>query len=151
MGGNIARLRSVAIIAVLALGLGLNGCNKQGVVEDKSSGTEGGSAVAISSGPAVPDDAQKVTVHAKEYQFDPSSLSLKAGKPAAVTLIDDGALGHDFTVYDPSGNSVSGAVVSASPGGTGTVVFTLPSGDYTFKCTLPGHEAAGMSGTITVK
>src|SRR5262249_28208667 len=35
-------------------------------------------------------------------------------------------------------------------GGTSTVTATLKKGKYTFYCTVPGHEAAGMKGTLTV-
>ena len=35
-------------------------------------------------------------------------------------------------------------------GGTRTLTLTLPPGTYTFYCSVPGHEAAGMKGTLTV-
>jgi len=34
---------------------------------------------------------------------------------------------------------------------TATVSLTLKAGTYTFFCEAPGHRAAGMYGTITVK
>src|SRR4051794_10785784 len=36
-------------------------------------------------------------------------------------------------------------------GGTSTFTTTLKAGSYTFLCTVPGHAAAGMKGTLTVK
>ena len=36
-------------------------------------------------------------------------------------------------------------------GGTSTVTVTLKPGTYTFYCSVDGHEAAGMKGTLTVK
>jgi uncharacterized cupredoxin-like copper-binding protein len=36
-------------------------------------------------------------------------------------------------------------------GGTSTVSETLKPGTYTFYCSVDGHEAAGMKGTLTVK
>lgn len=38
-------------------------------------------------------------------------------------------------------------------GESDTVTFTAPEepGDYTYICTFPGHYAAGMKGTLTVK
>jgi uncharacterized cupredoxin-like copper-binding protein len=43
----------------------------------------------------------------------------------------------------------SGQVVQ--PGGTSTVTATLSAGTYTFLCPVPGHAAAGMTGTLTVR
>ena len=42
-----------------------------------------------------------------------------------------------------------GAVVGQ--GGTSTVTAKLKPGTYTFYCSVDGHEAAGMKGTLTVK
>jgi len=153
MGGNRVGSKLMVAALTVAAALLMSACNKQGTVEDKSVGGASGSGGTVSLSPAatVPDDAQVMTVHAKEYEFDPSTLSLKAGKPVAITLIDDGALAHDLSVYDSSGNPVDGAITNANPGASGIAIFTLQAGSYTFKCTLPGHEVAGMSGTITVK
>ena len=36
-------------------------------------------------------------------------------------------------------------------GKTSTITVTLKKGSYTFYCSVPGHEQAGMKGTLTVK
>ena len=36
-------------------------------------------------------------------------------------------------------------------GGTSTISQNLKPGTYTFYCSVDGHEAAGMKGTLTVK
>jgi uncharacterized cupredoxin-like copper-binding protein len=43
--------------------------------------------------------------------------------------------------------------VGATPtfsGGSKTLVVHLKPGTYTFYCSVPGHRAAGMQGTLTV-
>ena len=48
------------------------------------------------------------------------------------------------------GNGVDQDGETADPGGTSTVTVTLKPGTYSFYCPVPGHEAAGMKGTLTV-
>ncbi len=55
---------------------------------------------------------------------------------------------HDIAIQG-GGVSKIGPIVSG--GGVSTVTATLAPGTYTFYCSVPGHEAAGMKGTITVK
>jgi uncharacterized cupredoxin-like copper-binding protein len=58
-------------------------------------------------------------------------------------------LEHNFTVAE-----ASGTVVGATPtfqGGSKTLSLTLKPGTYKFYCTVPGHRAAGMEGTLTVR
>jgi plastocyanin len=43
----------------------------------------------------------------------------------------------------------TGPVVGS--GGTSTFTATLKAGSYEFYCSVPGHEAGGMKGTLTVK
>jgi plastocyanin len=52
---------------------------------------------------------------------------------------------HDISIV----GKATGKVVKG--GGTSTVKVSLPPGKYTFECTVPGHAAAGMKGTLTVK
>jgi plastocyanin len=64
----------------------------------------------------------------------------------------------DFTNNSPLGHNVTiansaGKVLGATPtfqGGSRTLTLTLPAGTYTYYCSVPGHEQAGMKGTLTV-
>jgi uncharacterized cupredoxin-like copper-binding protein len=50
--------------------------------------------------------------------------------------------------------SSSGAVLGALEtfqGGTKTLTLNLKPGSYKFYCSVPGHRAAGMEGTLTVQ
>jgi hypothetical protein len=65
----------------------------------------------------------------------------------------------DFTNHSPLKHNVTvanaaGKVLGATPtfeGATKTLSLNLPPGNYTFYCSVPGHEAAGMKGTLTVR
>ena len=48
------------------------------------------------------------------------------------------------------GNGVDKTGTTVMQGGTATVTATLKPGKYTFYCPVPGHKAAGMTGTLTV-
>jgi plastocyanin len=65
----------------------------------------------------------------------------------------------DFTNHSPLDHNVTianaqGKVLGPTPtfmGGTKVLTLNLPPGTYTFYCSVPGHEMAGMKGTLTVR
>jgi plastocyanin len=76
--------------------------------------------------------------------------STKATAPAGqltVKMPNKSSLGHDIGLQGVSG--AQGKVVPQ--GGTSTFTVSLKPGKYTYFCSVPGHEAAGMKGTLTVK
>jgi uncharacterized cupredoxin-like copper-binding protein len=80
--------------------------------------------------------------------FNTKSLKAKAGK---VTIV----LTNPKTSGVPHGISITGHGVNAKskvvgPGKTTSVTATLKKGSYTFYCQVPGHEAAGMKGTLKI-
>jgi plastocyanin len=76
------------------------------------------------------------------YKF--KSATAKAGK-VTVESKNDASVPHDIAIKGgPSGPVVQG-------GGTSKITANLKPGSYTFYCTVPGHEQAGMKGRLTVK
>jgi plastocyanin len=80
-------------------------------------------------------------------KFTASSASATAGH-VTINMHNASSVPHDIAIRGGSVNEV-GQVVSN--GGTSTVSATLAPGTYTFYCSVDGHEAAGMKGTLTVK
>jgi plastocyanin len=80
-----------------------------------------------------------------------------SAKPGAVTIEMPNQSGVTHNLAIESGNggaSGSGPVVGASKiitKGVASFKVTLKPGTYTFFCQVPGHRAAGMFGTLTVK
>jgi nitrite reductase (NO-forming) len=82
-------------------------------------------------------------------KFDPPTLSAKAGQPIQVTLDNTGALVHDFSITEGVAQPVKSI---AQPGQKAVATFTIDKpGTYTYFCSQPGHEQAGMKGTLTIQ
>jgi plastocyanin len=78
----------------------------------------------------------------------------KAG-PVTVEMPNMSGVSHNIAI-EPGENGANpkGALLGASTftsKGTATVKVSLKPGTYTFFCQAPGHRAAGMYGTLTVK
>jgi nitrite reductase (NO-forming) len=93
---------------------------------------------------------QQLTVTAMDtMRFDPATLTARAGQPIQVTLRNSGQLPHDFDITEGVAQPVK---VTAQPGQTAIATFTIDKpGTYTYFCSHPGHEQAGMKGTLTVQ
>lgn len=113
---------------------------------------------------------QVLTVEAVDLGFSPPTLEVTAGQPIKLTLQNNGALEHDFSVTEipiegtaeEAGGSGHAAGhgdseepdlhVSALGGQTATLEFTpTEPGRYDFWCTVAGHKEAGMIGTLVVQ
>ena len=112
--------------------------------------TTSSSAAAPAPAPATTGSAQKLSIAANpqgELKYTTSSLTAKAGS-VSIDFTNSSPVEHDFTIA-----SASGAVAGATPifqGGSKTLTVSLKAGTYKFYCTVPGHRAAGMEGTLTV-
>jgi plastocyanin len=76
------------------------------------------------------------------YQF--KSASAKAGK-VTVESKNAASVPHDIALQGGPAGSV------VQDGGVSKFTTNLKAGSYTFYCTVPGHEQAGMKGTLTIK
>ena len=83
---------------------------------------------------------------ANALSFDVDRLEAAAGK-VTIAMANPAALPHNVAIKG-NGVDVKGEVVGT--GGTSTVSAELEAGTYTFYCSVPGHEAGGMKGTLTV-
>jgi plastocyanin len=81
-----------------------------------------------------------------DLAFEEDELTAPAGD---VTLVmeNPSSLEHNIAVKG-DGLDEKGPVVGE--GGISEVTVTLEEGEYTFYCSVPGHEAGGMEGTLTV-
>ena len=81
-----------------------------------------------------------------DLRYDRTTLAAHAGT-VTILFTNRSPEVHNVTVSDGSG------ILGATPtfqGGSRALTLTLRPGTYTFYCSVPGHEAAGMKGTLVV-
>lgn len=90
---------------------------------------------------------KELTVSGTEYSFEPSSITVSAGERVKIIFRNEGRAPHNLIV---EGLEVGTKTVGS--GQTDILEFTAPiSGTYTIFCSVPGHRAAGMEGTLEVE
>jgi len=102
----------------------------------------------------------QITIHYSH--FDPAALSVPHGVPITFVLVNTDPIDHEWIVGDdalhqrhrtgtePYHNARPTEVtIPALSTKTTTVTFATP-GTLKYICHLPGHEAFGMVGTLTV-
>jgi plastocyanin len=82
-----------------------------------------------------------------QLMFVQSSLKASAGT-VTIDFENQSSVPHNVTVANSS-NKVLGATPNVT-GGSKKLTLKLAKGTYTYYCSVPGHEAAGMKGTLTV-
>jgi uncharacterized cupredoxin-like copper-binding protein len=90
--------------------------------------------------------ATTVTVTAgkpTEFHFTLSKATVPKGS-VTFKIVNKGKLAHDFKIAGKKSKMVQ-------PGKSTTLKVTLKSGKQKYQCTVPGHAAAGMKGTLKVK
>jgi plastocyanin len=128
--------RTLALcLALAALILALSACGG-GDDEGEPSGNGGGDGTAL----------ELVAGPGSELKFDQTSLEAPAGE-VTITMTNEGDLPHNVAI---EGNGVDEKGEVVTKGDTSTVTATLEAGEYTFYCSVPGHQAGGMEGTLTV-
>jgi nitrite reductase (NO-forming) len=98
---------------------------------------------ALPAGAATKATTIKVTEGTPEFAIKLSVKSVKAG-PVVFKVTNKGNLPHDFKI----GGKKTPLLQS---GKTATLKVTLKKGKAAYLCTVSGHAAAGMKGTLTVK
>lgn len=84
-----------------------------------------------------------------QLKYDPTKLNANAGN-ITIAFTNDSAVPHDVAV-EGSGGKKLGATKEITKSETDLKLKDVPAGTYTFFCTVPGHEQAGMKGTLTVR
>jgi plastocyanin len=115
----------------------------------QDTGALGSAVQTVTQKPAVAQNG-KLQIDADptgQLKYLASSASAKPGS-VTINTLNKSSVPHDIALKG-GGVSKIGAIVQN--GGTSTITVDLKPGTYTFYCSVDGHEAAGMKGTLTVK
>lgn len=129
--------------------------------------------VGCGGGGGAASATQQIETEGEQLAFSTTTMTVPAGQQITVTFRntsttqqhnwvlanggDDVAQQVDEEAAANGGEiSVGGNVLAATqilgPGEEGQAQFSAPpAGSYTYLCTIPGHYAAGMKGTLTVQ
>ncbi len=130
--------RSLGIVTLIAFALLPAACGGGG------GGGGAGKNVTCSTDPTQTATNGEITVCAYDIRFSVKTINAPAG-PLKITLVNKGSIPHTFEI---DGQNFELKTSSHNELKSGTV--TLAKGNHTFKCTIPGHAAAGMTGQIVV-
>ncbi len=132
------RSTAALLVMLLALAIGAGGC---------------GTAAA----------AERITITIAYTSFAPKLISISAGVPVTFVLVNTDPIDHEWIVGDAAVHAAhrtgTEMVHDARPTEVSvpalttvetTVTFDTP-GLYPYICHLPGHEAYGMTGLLTVR
>jgi plastocyanin len=123
----------------------------------KDTGLLASAVEAPGSGKPAVEKAGKLEIDANPAGQLAYTASKAEAKPGAVTITmaNMSGVSHNIAVEaGENGATAKGATISASKfitKGSTSVTVNLKPGKYTFFCQAPGHRAAGMYGTLTVK
>jgi plastocyanin len=127
-----------ALVALAAAGCG-GGSDNSSSSTDTATNTGGGSGGG--------ETLQLAADPGGALKFDPTSLEASAGQ-VTIDFTNDSSVPHNVTI---EGNGIEKVASDTVTGDKSSVSADLKAGTYTFYCSVDGHEAAGMKGTLTVK
>jgi uncharacterized cupredoxin-like copper-binding protein len=117
-------------------------------------------ATAVAGCAATP---QTITLTIHYSAFDQTELSVPRGVPITFVLVNEDPIDHEWLIGDDAFHAAHRSGTHATHGEVPTEV-TIPAletaqttitfeeaGTFAYICHLPGHEAYGMVGTLTVE
>jgi plastocyanin len=104
-----------------------------------------------------PPSPQIVEVQLSSFAFTPNTITLHAGQPVTLHLVNSGNGGHNFSApeFFAAASNVVGPVargaVEVRGHASADVTLTPAPGSYHLKCTHTLHSGFGMHGEIVVR
>jgi plastocyanin len=113
------------------------------VVEPSAEATAESSAEPVE--PVVVPEGGTAEVIGNQFKYDPPALSISSAGSTTIQLVNRDVVEHDYTIDELD------IQIAAAVGSTGEATLSdIAPGTYRVHCTIPGHEAAGMVGSLVV-
>jgi uncharacterized cupredoxin-like copper-binding protein len=122
-----------------------------------------GAAAAVLAGGRGPAPSTSIEIVIHYSHFEPATIAVPVGVPVTITLRNDDPIDHEWIVGDEAVHAVhrvgtellhptrpTEVVVPAGETRVTTITFER-TGSLQYICHLPGHEAYGMVGTVTIR
>jgi uncharacterized cupredoxin-like copper-binding protein len=119
-------------------------------------------AVTLAARPG-PAPQTQVTIEIRYSHFNPSAITVPAGVPVTITLVNDDPIDHEWIIGDDevqqkhrTGTELlhpvrpTEQVIPALSTRVTTITFAAPV-QWKYICHLPGHEAYGMVGVAVIE
>ena len=119
-------------------------------------------SVALAGGASGPPSTS-VAIVIHYSHFEPAAITVPVGVPVTITLRNDDPIDHEWIVGDEAVHAVhrvgtellhpsrpTEVVIPAGQTRVTTITFES-TGSLQYICHLPGHEAYGMVGTVTIR
>jgi plastocyanin len=132
----------LVLLASMALVLALSACGG-----GSNSASTGAATTAAGGGGGGGQTLQLAADPGGALKFDKTSLEASEGK-VTIDFTNDSSLSHNVTIDGPG---VEDEGTDTIKGSTANITLDLKPGNYTFYCSVDGHRAAGMEGTLVVK
>lgn len=159
------KLKSAPLLALLVLALAVfAGCAQDSTnttddnpeMQEQIMKGEGASAATQGTGTTRSEakggtDGNKLSLSADPsgaLKYNKDALNANAGN-ITIAFVNESSTPHDVTV-EGDGKEL-GATKEFTKGSETLKLEDVKAGTYTFFCSVPGHEQAGMKGTLTVK
>jgi uncharacterized cupredoxin-like copper-binding protein len=122
-----------------------------------------GVAAIVTAGVDSASEPPRLEIRIHYSQFEPSTISVPLGRPVTIVLRNDDPIDHEWIVGDEAVHRVhrtgseahhasrpTEISIAALSTRETTITFHRPV-SWQFICHLPGHEAYGMVGSLTVR
>ena len=103
-------------------------------------------AVSVATATATPTRVVHLSAPVSGLRYDQKVVRARSGK-IKITFVNRSSLKHNVNVEQGEKEFGKSSTIGR---GTTTFVVTLKPGKYNFYCSVPGHEDAGMHGTLIV-